>query len=147
MYNHFLTAFVITLSLILTSYFFLSLSITLVFVSIPLFLCKIMIVPKIVNKMIVQITQLSFKIIVFKTIREILLYIWASQEYYYKKLCAENTKSNKKYYFFKNNKQYGKFYGTPNFLSVLVHQITKLIVKCVIFLREKLFSITYNYNN
>jgi len=41
----------------------------------------------------------------------------------------------------------GKFYRTPKILSVLVHQITKLIVKCVIFLRKKLFSITYNYNN
>jgi len=41
----------------------------------------------------------------------------------------------------------GKLYGTPKNLSVLVRQIIKLIVKCVIFLREKLFSILYNYNN
>jgi len=38
----------------------------------------------------------------------------------------------------------GKFYGTPTNMSVLVHQINKLIVKSDIFWREKLFSITYN---
>ena len=36
----------------------LSLSIVLVFVSMPLFLCKIMVASKVVNQMIVQITQL-----------------------------------------------------------------------------------------
>jgi hypothetical protein len=38
--------------------FLLSLSTDLVFVPIPLFLCKIMVVPKVVNQMVVQITQL-----------------------------------------------------------------------------------------
>jgi len=37
--------------------FLLSLSIALVFVPIPLFLCKIMVVPKVVNQIVVQITQ------------------------------------------------------------------------------------------
>jgi len=37
--------------------FLLSLSIVLVFVPIHIFLCKIMVVPKIVNQMVVQITQ------------------------------------------------------------------------------------------
>jgi len=46
-----------------------------------------------------------------------------------------------------NGNKNGKFYGTPNNLSVLIHQIIKLIVKCIIFWREKSFSITYNYNN
>ena len=38
--------------------FLLSLSIALVFVSILIFLCKIMVVPTVVNQMVVQITQL-----------------------------------------------------------------------------------------
>ena len=38
--------------------FLLFLSIALVFVPIPLFLCKIMVVPKVVYQMVVQITQL-----------------------------------------------------------------------------------------
>jgi len=38
----------------------------------------------------------------------------------------------------------GKFYGVSTNMSVLVHQINKLIVRSVIFWREKLFSITYN---
>jgi hypothetical protein len=42
---------------------------------------------------------------------------------------------------------FGIFYGTLINLIVLVHQINKLVVKYVIFRREKLFSITYNYNN
>jgi len=33
----------------------------------------------------------------------------------------------------------GKFYGTLQNLSVLVHQILKIIVKCVIFLRKNYF--------
>jgi len=37
--------------------FLLSLSIALIFVSLPLFLCKIMVVSKVVNQMVVQITQ------------------------------------------------------------------------------------------
>jgi hypothetical protein len=42
--------------------FLLSLFITLVFVSIPHFLYKFMVVPKVVIKMVVQITQLFSKI-------------------------------------------------------------------------------------
>jgi len=33
----------------------------------------------------------------------------------------------------KKDKNAGKFYGTLTNLSVVVHQINKLIVKCVIF--------------
>jgi hypothetical protein len=41
--------------------FLLSHSTALVFVPIPLFLCKIMVVPKVVNQMVVQITKLLKK--------------------------------------------------------------------------------------
>jgi len=40
--------------------FLFSLSIALVFVSTTIFLCKIMVVSKVVNQMIVQITQLIY---------------------------------------------------------------------------------------
>ena len=54
----FLTTFVTTFSLILTLSFYFSLSIALVFVLIPHFLCKILVVAKVVTYMDVQITQL-----------------------------------------------------------------------------------------
>jgi len=33
----------------------------------------------------------------------------------------------------------GKFYGTPNNLSVLVHKLHKIIIKWVIFVRKNYF--------
>jgi len=35
-----------------------------------------------------------------------------------------------------NIRKHGKFYGTPKYLSVLVHQIVKLIIKLVVFLKK-----------
>ena len=57
MYNYFITTFVTTLSLILTLYFLLSPSITLIFVSIHNFLYKNMVFYLVVKKIDVQITS------------------------------------------------------------------------------------------
>jgi len=56
-----LTIFVTTLSLI----FLLSLSIALIFVSIHHFLCKILVVTKVVTYMDVQITQLHTNLLIY----------------------------------------------------------------------------------